>query len=172
MHLRTHGITKDGNGFNVMTALGYNYRITDIQTALGVSQIKKLDKFIRARQRVFDAYKKELVDVKEVSTPLMIKNIIPSNHLFVIRTKDPAKRDSLAKFLKQNGIGVNFHYPTVYSHPYYIKIGYHIIALKNADLYHSTCITLPLYTQLKNSQIKYICNKIKIFFKSSNNKSA
>ena len=164
-HLRTHGINKDSKGFNVMTALGYNYRITDIQTALGISQLKKLDEFVKARQRVFNTYKKELTNVKEVITPsITTKNSTSSNHLFVIRTKNPAKRDLLANFLKQNGIGVNFHYPTVYSHPYYRENGYRGLALKNADLYHTSCVTLPLYVTLKTSQIKYICNKIKEFF--------
>ena len=164
-HLRTHGITKDSNGFNVMTALGYNYRITDIQTALGISQLKKLDKFVKARRQVFNIYKKELANVKEVITPSITKNSISSNHLFVIRTKDPAKRGVLAEFLKQNGIGVNFHYPTVYSHPYYRENGYRDLTLKNADIYHNSCITLPLYATLKTNQIKYVCNKIKEFYK-------
>ncbi len=165
IHLRTHGITKDANGFNVMTSLGYNYRITDIQTALGVSQLKKLDKFVNKRQRVFNTYKKELANVKEVITPSITKDSTSSNHLFVIRTKNPAKRDALAEFLKQNGIGVNFHYPAVYSHPYYRQNGYRGLALKNADIYHNSCITLPLYATLKTSQIKYVCNKIKEFYK-------
>jgi len=163
-HLRTHGITKDKNGFNVMTALGYNYRITDIQTALGTSQLKKLDKFVKARQKVFNTYKTELAKVKEISTPSTSPNTASSNHLFVIRTKDPAKRDPLANFLKQNGIGVNFHYPAVYSHPYYRKNGYQKIVLRNAGLYHNSCITLPLFVTLTKSQIKYVCNKIKEFF--------
>ena len=165
IHLRTHGITKDSNGFNIMTALGYNYRITDIQTALGISQLKKLDKFIKARQKVFATYKKELADVKDVFTPSIAKNFVSSNHLFVIRTKVPTKRDPLTNFLKQNGIGVNFHYPAVYSHPYYRENGYARLALKNTDLYHASCITLPLFATLKTSEIKYICNKIKDFFK-------
>lgn len=164
-HLRTHGITKDEKGFNIMTALGYNYRITDIQTALGISQLKKLDKFVEARQRVFDAYKKELGNIKEIITPSIVKGVVSANHLFVIRTKDPANRDSLANYLKQSGIGVNFHYPTVYSHPYYRENGYRTVSLKNADLYHASCITLPLYTTLKTTEIKYICNKIKEFYK-------
>ena len=163
-HLRTHGITKDANGFNVMTVLGYNYRITDIQTALGISQLKKLDKFVKARQQVFNTYKEELADIKAVFTPSAAKNSVSSNHLFVIRTKDPSKRDALANFLKQSGIGVNFHYPTVYSHPYYRENGYHGLALKNADLYHSSCITLPLYTTLGTNQVRYVCNKIKEFY--------
>lgn len=166
-HLRTHGITKDEKGFNVMTTLGYNYRITDIQTALGVSQLKKLNKFVKARQRVFDIYKKELASTKEITTPEINDGSVPSNHLFVILTKDLAKRDPLANFLKQNGIGVNFHYPTVYSHPYYRENGYRNVALKNADLYHASCITLPLYVNLTKNQIKYVCNKIKEFFKQS-----
>lgn len=164
-HLRTHGITKDEKGFNVMTALGYNYRITDIQTALGISQMKKLGKFTKARQKIFDVYKKELTGVKEVRTPSMDKNSVPSNHIFVIMTKDPAKRDALANYLKQNGIGINFHYPMVYSHPYYQENGYKEVKLANADLYHSSCITLPIYTTLKTSEIKYISDKIKEFFR-------
>lgn len=163
-HLRTHGITKDEKGFNVMTALGYNYRITDIQAALGISQLKKLDKFTKARQQVFDTYKKELAGVKEITTPEIADSSAPSNHLFVILTRDPTKRDPLANFLKQSGIGVNFHYPTVYSHPYYRKNGYKNLSLKNADLYHSSCITLPLYVNLTRNQIKYVCNKTKEFF--------
>ncbi|MBI2054115.1 MAG: UDP-4-amino-4,6-dideoxy-N-acetyl-beta-L-altrosamine transaminase [Candidatus Staskawiczbacteria bacterium] len=163
-HLRTHGITKDENGFNVMTALGYNYRITDIQTALGISQLKKLDKFVKARQLVFNAYKTELANIKEIYTPSLMKSSVSSNHLFVIRTKDPAKRDPLASFLKQNGIGVNFHYPTVYSHPYYRQNGYQNITLQNADLYHNSCVTLPLYVSLTKKQVKHVCDKIKEFF--------
>ena len=164
-HLRTHGITKDENGFNVMTVLGYNYRITDIQTALGISQLKKLDKFVKARQKVFNTYKTELANIKGISTPSISKNPVSSNHLFVIRTKDPVKRNPLASFLKQNGIGVNFHYPAVYSHPYYRENGYQKVVLKNADLYHNSCITLPLYVALEKNQIKYICKKIREFFK-------
>lgn len=164
VHLRTHGIIKDKNGFNIMTALGYNYRITDIQTALGISQLKKLNKFVKARQRVVDTYKKELANVKEIITPSITNDVLSANHLFVVRTKDQSKRDALANFLKQNGVGVNFHYPTVYSHPYYRENGYRDLALKNADLYHASCITLPLYVNLTKNQTKYVCNKIKEFF--------
>ena len=163
-HLRTHGITKDEKGFNVMTALGYNYRITDIQTALGTSQLKKLDKFIKARQQIFTHYKKQLANLKDVITPCIVKGIVSANHLFIIRTKDSAKRDALANFLKQNGIGVNFHYPAVYSHPYYRQNGYKDLVLKNMDIYHSSCVTLPIYVALKKEQIKFVCDKIKEFF--------
>ena len=164
LHLRTHGITKDEKGFNVMTDLGYNYRITDIQTALGISQLKKLDKFVKARQQVFNTYKTELASMKEISTPSISKNTISSNHIFVIRTKDPSKRNPLANYLKQSGIGVNFHYPSVYSHPYYRENGYSSLALKNADIYHASCITLPIYVTLKQKDVRYICRKIKQFF--------
>ena len=163
-HMRTHGITKDEKGFNVMTALGYNYRITDIQTALGTSQLKKLDKFIKARQQIFTHYKKQLANLKDVITPCIVKGIVSANHLFIIRTKDPAKRDALANFLKQNGIGVNFHYPAVYSHPYYRQNGYKDLVLKNTDIYHNSCITLPIYVTLKKEQTKFVCDKIKEFF--------
>jgi len=73
-------------------------------------------------------------------------------------------RDLLAKYLKQKDIGVNFHYPAVYSYPYYQKLGFGKNNLKNSKIYHQTTLTLPLPPQLMKSQVKYISNQIKFFF--------
>lgn len=163
--LRSHGIYKDAQGKNVMTDLGYNYRLTDIQASLGISQLKRIDKFIAKRQQVIKWYKKELKDIKEIILPKEAANSYSSWHIYVIRVKDSSTRDNLMAYLKSKGIGINFHYPAVYSHPYYRKNGYKKMKLKNMEEYHNTCITLPCYTQLKKSEVKYIAEIIKNYFR-------
>ncbi len=162
--LRSHGIHKDKKGKNVMTELGYNYRITDIQAALGISQLKKIDGFIKKRRQVVKWYEQELRDTKEIILPLELKHNYSGWHIYVIRTKKSKDRDSLMAYLKKNNVGVNFHYPAVYSHPYYRKIGYHNIKLENMEEYHNTCITLPCYTELTRKDIEYISKVIKNFY--------
>jgi UDP-4-amino-4,6-dideoxy-N-acetyl-beta-L-altrosamine transaminase len=164
LSLRSHGIHKDKNGKNVMTELGYNYRMTDIQAALGESQLKRLDSFIKKRKQIVSWYKKELSSVKEIILPEELNNVRSGWHLYIIRTKKKSDRDKLSKYLKKNRIGVNFHYPAVYSHPYYRKNGYKNKKLKNTELYQNSCITLPLHTELSKKDVVYISNKIKEFY--------
>ena len=163
--LRSHGISKDETGKNIMTELGFNYRLTDIQAALGLSQLKKLDSFIKERQKVANMYKNELADVKEIILPVELPENYSGWHIYVIRTKNPKDRDSLMKYLKENEIGVNFHYPAVYSHPYYQNLGYKNFKLKNEEIYNNSCITLPCHTKLTKENICLIGKLIKIFYK-------
>jgi len=164
LSFRSHGIHKDKNGKNVMDELGYNYRITDIQCALGVSQLKKLDGFIKKRQQVVRWYEEELKDIKGIVLPRELPGNYSAWHIYVIRTAKSGDRDKLKKYLYDNGVGVNFHYPAVYSHPYYRKNGYKNIKLKNMEKYHNSCITLPCHTRLKKEEIKYIEKEIRKFF--------
>lgn len=163
--LRSHGISKDVNGFNVMTNLGFNYRITDIQTSLGVSQLKRLDSFIQKRHEVARWYLHLLRDNSKISFSQELDGVYSSWHLFMIRVKDKNDRMPLYKHLLKNNIGVNFHYPCVYRHPYYQENGYGDIQLRNADLYHDTAITLPLHTLLAETEVKYISHCIESYFK-------
>jgi UDP-4-amino-4,6-dideoxy-N-acetyl-beta-L-altrosamine transaminase len=164
LSLRSHGIHKDKDGKNVMTELGYNYRITDIQCALGLSQLKKLDGFIKKRQEIIKWYEKELSGIKEIILPYELPGNYSAWHIYVIRTKNKSDRDKLTAYLKNNGVGVNFHYPAAYAHPYYRKNGYKNLKLKNMEEYQNTCITIPCYTQLTRKDIKYIAEKIKLYF--------
>jgi len=161
--LRSHGIYKDKSGKNIMNELGYNYRLTDIQSALGISQLKKLDGFIKKRQQVVRWYEDELRDIKEIILPLELKYNYSGWHIYVIRTKQRKDRDKLTAHLKRKNIGVNFHYSAVYSHPYYKKIGYNNVKLKNMEEYHNSCITLPCYAELTRKDVKYISKAIKNF---------
>lgn len=165
IYLRSHGIHKNKKGENVMTELGFNYRLTDIQAALGLSQLKKLDSFIKKRRQIAKWYQLELKDVKDIILPGELSGCYHGWHIYVIRTAKSRDRDKLMDYLKKNNIGANFHYPAVYSHPYYQKHGFKSFKLKNEEQYQNTCLTLPLYVSLTKSQIHYITTKIKQYFK-------
>lgn len=164
LSLRSHGIHKDASGKNVMTELGYNYRMTDIQAALGLSQLKKLDDFINKRHEVVKWYEEELKEADKIILPQELPHNYSGWHLYVIRTKNFVDRNKLMDYLKNNGVGVNFHYPAVYSQPYYRERGYKKIELKNTEIYQNSCVTLPCHTQLTQKDIKYIGELIKKFF--------
>lgn len=164
IHLRSHGVVKDKKGKNVMTELGFNYRMTDIQAALGVSQLKKINKFIKKRHQVVKWYQEELGDLRNIILPVELPDNYSSWHIYVIRTVKKGDRDGLMKYLKDNNVGVNFHYPAVYSHPYYQKTGYKDVKLRNMDQYHNTCLTLPCHTKLTRNNIRYISALIKKYF--------
>lgn len=164
LELRSHGVHKDENGFNVMTQLGYNYRLTDIQATLGLSQLKKLDNFIKLRHAVAFWYNQYLKDIKKIILPTELYNNYSAWHIYVIRTQNQTTRNNLAQYLKSGGIGINFHYPAVYGHPYYRNNGFKNTYLTNEETYHKTCITLPLHTHLKQKDIKYIADKIKEYY--------
>ncbi len=162
--LRSHGIYKDKQGKNVMIDLGYNYRITDIQATLGISQLKKLDKFIKQRHQVVRWYQQELKEMREIILPVELKDCYSGWHIYVIKVKDKKSRESLMKYLKDNEIGVNFHYPSVCSHPYYKNIGYKNTKLKNEEEYQNSCITLPCHTLLSKKDVKYVTSFINKFY--------
>lgn len=164
--LRSHGVTKDAAGKNVMTALGFNYRMCDLQAALGASQMKRLASFVAARQKIVSWYTKELSTISQITIPQQLPNIQSAWHLYTICVKNPADRDALVQHLTKSGIGANFHYPAVYSHPYYRQHGYRSTALKNTDAYAARAITIPLHTLLQKKDVVYIANAIRIYFAS------
>lgn len=164
MRLRSHGLYKDKNGFNVMTEMGYNYRLTDMQCALGVSQLTRLSSFVDSRNERVRWYEEELKSNQNIILPSAPKNILSAWHIFVIRVKDPKDRLSLYNFLKNAGIGVNFHYPPVYSHPFYRKNGYKKTALSVSNSYGKTAITLPLYPTLTRKDVKTVCDAVNSFY--------
>lgn len=163
--IRSHGTQKNRQGLNRMTTFGYNYRLTDIQAALGISQLKRLDNFIKIRHNLVAQYKKELQDEKNIILPVELENLYSSWHIYVIRVKNRKDRQLLTDFLLAQGIGVNMHYPAVYRHPYYKMNGFAKTHCPSAELYEKTAITLPLHTGLNASDIKFISEKIKSYFK-------
>ncbi|MFA6304891.1 MAG: UDP-4-amino-4,6-dideoxy-N-acetyl-beta-L-altrosamine transaminase [Patescibacteria group bacterium] len=164
--LRSHGIHKNQQGRNVMTELGYNFRLTDLQSALGSSQLKKVDSFIKKRREVVKWYQAELKNLSQIILPQEKPENYSSWHLYVIRTKKISDRDMLGNFLTNKGIGINYHYPAIYKQPYYQKIGFKKTNLLNEEIYQSSCLTLPCHTLLTQKDIKYIAGEIKKFYHS------
>lgn len=166
--LRSHGVIKDAQGFNVMTELGYNYRLTDIQAALGLNQLKRLEAFIRKRHEAARWYERALRDAEEIILPQETPDVHSAWHIYVIRTKRIEDRMPLYRHLLNAGVGVNFHYPCVYQHPYYLTRGFRNVHCANADLYAKTAITLPLHTLLARNDVLFIAKTIKEYYGGHN----
>ncbi len=156
--LRTHGITRDasrmengseGPWYYEQLELGYNYRMTDLQAALGTSQFKRLDSFIDARHE-----RRAIYDRALASLPLTLPHEPDFQrsglHLYPILLTDEAPVNRLDAFnaLRAAGIGVNVHYIPVYRQPYYVRMGFDRAAFPNAEDYYSRTISIPMYAQL------------------------
>ncbi len=167
--LRNHGIDQDlhqrQSKMDYMydiKELGRNYRITDFQCALGISQLKKLDSFISKREKLANLYSKLLENIDFVETPVNYGNIKNSWHIYTILLKKGVSRNNFFKYMKKSNIGVNVHYIPIYRFSYYKK-HYNIdpVDYPVTEKVFNDIITLPLYPQLKTEQIEYICDKIR-----------
>jgi len=159
--LRTHGITKEnmqenqGAWFYEMQALGFNYRLTDIQSALGITQLAKNDRGVEKRNEIAKKYKQAFQGrVKFQELPQKFYN---AHHLFVIEVEN---RKGLYEFLKEHHIFTQIHYIPVHTLPYYKEIGYETADLSNAENYYSKCISLPMYPTLKHKEQKFVIDKV------------
>lgn len=168
-----HGIIRKKNKINSginhllydQKYLGFNYRLTDIQAALGISQINKLNSFIKKRREIAKIYNQYL-DIKNLTLPEEKKFSKSSFHLYVVLVNGrKKKRDDLIFFLKKNGIYTNIHYKPIHLQPYYRKLGFKKGDFKNAEEYYERAISLPLHPNLKKKEVLMIIKKINNFFK-------
>lgn len=167
MELRTHGIVKNpeklkvqGGWYMEMLSLGYNYRITDLQCALGISQLKRISKFIKAREKIAARYYKNLKGEENIVLPQLTKNSKSAWHLFVILVKGQ-KRKIIYDKLRKAGIGAQIHYIPVYRHQYYRGQGYGRIKLKEGENYYRACVSLPIFPDLKTKDQDYVISILK-----------
>jgi UDP-4-amino-4,6-dideoxy-N-acetyl-beta-L-altrosamine transaminase len=149
--------------------LGFNYRLTDIQAALGISQLKKLDLFLKKRRSIVNIYNQHL-DNKNLILPIEKKYSKSSFHLYVVLVLDKKKkiRNDLIHFLKQNKIFTNIHYKPIHLQPYFKKLGFKKGDFKNAEKYYERAISLPIHPNLKKKEVMMIIKKINNFFKKKN----
>ena len=171
---RSHGITRNQNNFlngyhgpwyHEMQELGLNYRLTDIQAALGISQLKKLDNFIRKREKIAAKYDKELKEIYGLTLPkLLFKDRKSSWHIYPIRV-EREKRRYVFEELQKSGIGVQVHYIPVYWHPYYQKLGYKRGSCPNAEKWYESEISIPIYPSLKKEEQEKVIKKLKEILK-------
>lgn len=163
---RTHGISREksllvnkdqGSWYCEQLELGYNYRITDIQCALGISQFKKIDSFIHTRRKLVEKYNKYLLELDGVITPYEAEFSNSSWHLYIIQIeleKFKVGRKEIFEALKAENIGVNVHYIPVYYHPYYKKLGYNKGLCPRAESLYERMITLPLFPKMTDKDLE------------------
>ena len=163
--LRTHGITKEdlsenhGGWFYEMQELGYNYRLTDIQSALGITQLAKNKQGVIRRNEISETYKNAFKGkIKHQSLPNGTYN---AHHLFVIEV---GNRKALYDFLRTQNIFAQIHYIPVHTLPYYKGIGYNEADLKFSEKYYNDCISLPMYPSLSEKEQQYVIDKVLEFY--------
>jgi dTDP-4-amino-4,6-dideoxygalactose transaminase len=161
---RSHGITRDASKVHCRPAdeiwnyqqisLGFNYRMTDIQAALGVSQMTRLDEFIDKRQRIARYYKDALAGLP-LQAPWQAPGSYSSYHLYPIRLnlgEDKQTQRHVYDAFHAAGILVNLHYMPVYRQPYYESMGFKVGYCPNAEQYHREAISIPIYSSMTEAQ--------------------
>jgi len=159
---RSHGITRNpdlmhGPWYYQQVELGYNYRMTDLQAALGISQMERLDDYIKRRHAIAECYNTELENLP-FKLPQQMEYGYSSYHLYVIRINLSAKISHKAIFeeLRENGILVNLHYIPVHTQPYYQKLGFRVGDYPEAEAYYREAISLPMYPNLSDDEQGYV----------------
>ncbi len=167
---RNHGINRDKRFLIDKTKkinhyeqveLGFNYRMNDLEAALGISQLNRLKKFINKRTKIAKFYDNELTNLP-IQKPIFTKN--SSWHLYVILLKNKKIRQKLFNFLKRKDINCQIHYIPIHTHPFYKKIGFKKNDFPNSVEYYEKCLSLPIFFDLKYSIQKKIIILIHKFF--------
>ena len=173
IRFRTHGIIKSeseyineshGPWYHEQQGLGYNYRITDIQAALGITQLRKLDKFLERRREIVNKYNNEFKGTDGLIIPEQLENTNSAWHIYVLQLeleKLTADRREIFKALRGKNLGVNVHYLPVYYHPYYQRLGYKKGICPNAERLYERIITIPLYPKMTDEQVNEVVIRIK-----------
>jgi UDP-4-amino-4,6-dideoxy-N-acetyl-beta-L-altrosamine transaminase len=168
--LRSHGITRDkdlinkepdGPWYYQQIDLGFNYRMTDIHAALGISQMKRLDQYVTKRHEVAERYNNAL-EGQLISNQRSHTDVFSSCHLYVIRLNKsaPISHKILFEQLRDRGVGVNLHYIPVHMQPYYQKIGFNVGDYPNAEQYYQEAISLPIFPALSEADQNYVISSI------------
>ena len=170
--LRSHGITSNSEDMHSRApeqiwnyqqiGLGFNYRMTDIQAALGLSQLKRLDEFVTKRQNIAKRYDQLLMDLP-VITPWQHKDSYSSYHLYLIQLefKDKNAQHRVFDALRKDGVLVNLHYIPVYLQPYYEQLGFKEGHCPEAEKYYKCVITIPIYPRLLGEEQDQVVESIK-----------
>lgn len=163
---RNHGITTDhrqrekqGSWFYEMVDLGYNYRLSDFQCALGLSQLRRLPEWLQRRAQIAERYTKAFARIDTLRPITVLGDRSSAWHLYVIELqlqKLSATRTSIFKELRERGIGVNVHYIPVHWHPYYQRLGYRRGAFPITEAAYERLLTLPLFPTMSNDDVEFV----------------
>ena len=167
---RSHGIINqnlsrdEGPWYYEMIDLGFNYRMTDIQAALGISQMDKLDRFIERRREIASMYNEAFKTMDSVILPMQLEGTQSGWHLYILQLKlDKLKRSRREIFesLRAENIGVHVHYIPVYWHPYYQKLGYRKGICPKAERWYEQALTLPIFPKMTNEDVNDVIEAVK-----------
>lgn len=173
MLLRSHGITRDpslmthevdGPWYYQQIDLGFNYRMTDIQAALGYSQLLRLDDFVSRRHQIAAAYKKLLIGLPLQLPKWQSTEQYSGLHLYIVRLNRKKVKKShrdVVESLRECGIGVNLHYIPIHTQPFYQQFGFKKDDFPNAEFYYNEAISLPMYPDLKEEEVEMVATSLR-----------
>ena len=177
--LRSHGITNDpekmtedshGPWYYQQIALGFNYRMTDVEAALGLSQLKKLPGFLEKRNTLAAHYDERFASKENISPLKQSNNRYSSYHLYVVRASGLTRKEHafVVEQLRDKGVFAHLHYIPIHCQPYYKNLGFNIGDFPNAESYYEQAITLPLFPELTREQIDLIVDTLSRILDSLN----
>ena len=167
---RSHGITRDparltrdeGPWYHEMHDLGFNYRLTDLQCALGLSQMRKLDRFLARRRIIAARYQEAFADCPQLVRPAEAPEVESGWHLYVVRVAgDPSRRRPFFEALRAAGLGVQVHYLPVYRHPYYEALGYRPGLCPKAEDFYARCVSLPIFPRMGEDEVDRVIDIVR-----------
>ena len=167
--LRSHGVTRDREQLNSKSdegawyyeqqELGFNYRMTDIHAALALSQLNRLDTYVKIRNELAGRYLENLIDPR-ITLPSTVVETVSSWHLFVIKLDQGQNRKQVFNYLRSRNIGVNVHYIPVHYQPYYQSIGFKKGFFPKAEKAYGAALSLPIFPTLSNAQQDYVIENV------------
>ncbi|MFN0204398.1 MAG: UDP-4-amino-4,6-dideoxy-N-acetyl-beta-L-altrosamine transaminase [Bacteroidia bacterium] len=168
---RTHGITRKpellqenhGGWYYEMQVLGYNYRLSELHAALGISQLQRIEENVAKRNIIAQRYQQQLQDLP-IQLPYLPSQDYHALHLYIIRTK---QRKALYEFLRKHQIYTQVHYLPVHYLPYYQTLGFKKGDFPQTESYYEECLTLPIYPQLSETEQDFVIAKIRAFFEGN-----
>jgi dTDP-4-amino-4,6-dideoxygalactose transaminase len=167
---RSHGIVRDinemidldGPWYYEMHSIGFNYRLSDIGCALGISQLSKIDAFISRRNSIAAMYDAAFADLSgDIILPYKSSDIYHAYHLYVIRLVDHTKRLSVFENLHSRGIKAQVHYVPVHLHPFYRGLGYKKGQFPNTEMFYDSCISIPIFPKMSNDEVYKVIDTVR-----------
>jgi perosamine synthetase len=169
VRFRSHGMVRDperlerdeGPWYMEMQGLGFNYRLTDFQAALGRSQLRKLPRFLTRRREIAARYDRDLAEISGINLPAVRPGVESAWHLYVVQVAHEPLRRRFFESLRACGIGVQVHYLPVYLHPFYAGLGYREGLCPNAETFYRRAVTLPIHPSMKDADIDRVSEAVR-----------